>query len=161
MGVNPQAMMAPASRSRRVRLRELLRRGLGLIGLMAGLACLSLALPARRDRAATRPLAHQGAPALAAPTRSIERIALGDRVAGRNPLREQVDAAPEPEPKAWRAVTLRMVRQIKGDGANKCNHALVRSVPFYREAVELACQPQNGGVAGGNSGERPRNCHRI
>jgi len=44
----------------------------------------------------------------ASPTRAIERVALGDRVAGRNPLRDQVEPGPEPDPASWRRVDLRM-----------------------------------------------------
>jgi len=48
-------------------------------------------------------------------TRAIERVALGDRVAGRNPLRDQVEPGPEPDPASWRRVDLRMAEP--GGGA--------------------------------------------
>lgn len=47
-------------------------------------------------------------------TKPIEKVVVGDRVAGYNPLREQVDEhLPEPDPKTWKKVDLRMT---KADG---------------------------------------------
>lgn len=47
-------------------------------------------------------------------TKPIEQVAVGERVAGHNPLREQVDQdLPEPDPATWKKVDLRMT---KSDG---------------------------------------------
>jgi hypothetical protein len=51
---------------------------------------------------------------IAAATKPIEEIRLGDRVAGRNPLAQQVDDAPEPDPATWRVVRLELT---KDDGS--------------------------------------------
>ncbi|MDZ7619333.1 MAG: hypothetical protein U1E05_20225, partial [Patescibacteria group bacterium] len=41
----------------------------------------------------------------------IENIQLGERLSGRNPLREDVDPAlPDPDPATWRQVKLQMIK---------------------------------------------------
>ena len=42
----------------------------------------------------------------------IEKVQVGDRTLGRNPIREQVDPdAPEPDPNTWRKLVIRMTKE--------------------------------------------------
>jgi hypothetical protein len=73
-------------------------------------------------RAAIKPLAGASAPTVEAntaslspevkrlTTKSIEDVRVGDRLAGRNPIREQADLV-EPEPATWRKISLYMTKE--------------------------------------------------
>jgi hypothetical protein len=107
------------------------RRGFGrlwLVGwLLIGTALLWKAAPQTTEAPASDlHLADRHAtfgPALAPPSRQlqppttlpIEQLDLGRRVAGRNPLREQVvPNAPEPNPVTWRRLVIRMNKENGG-----------------------------------------------
>jgi hypothetical protein len=93
------------------------RRGYAaaLAWAIGGIALGAVLLLGGGDRPGARPSAVRplASPAIdSAPvgaTRSIEDVRLGDRVAGRNPIREQVEAA-TPDPATWRSIGLRMVQ---------------------------------------------------
>ena len=50
-------------------------------------------------------------------TKNIEDIRVGERVIGRNPLREQVETAPEPDPETSRVLVLRMQKESGGNAS--------------------------------------------
>lgn len=86
-------------------------RGLSyaLLLIGAGLLCWSLSRSWRGENPASRQVAVQPAAASSQRliTKRIEDIQLGDRIAGRNPLREQAELD-EPDPATWRKISLQM-----------------------------------------------------
>ncbi|MFZ5828900.1 MAG: hypothetical protein ACOY3P_02385, partial [Planctomycetota bacterium] len=69
-----------------------------------------VALPAGQPAPGELRLASVASAGAALPTARIEAIRLGERLAGRNPLREQVEQV-EPDAATWRQVSLQMTKQ--------------------------------------------------
>lgn len=78
--------------------------------LLAGvLGLMSLSGPKPPDGLSPPALAAASASRSALPTRNIEDVQLGDRLTGRNPLREEVEEdLSDLDPQTWRKISLRM-----------------------------------------------------
>jgi hypothetical protein len=83
--------------------------GVLLITALLSVKFLPTGTPSRTGEATTLASAWNSAPA--ADRVAIERVPIGQRALGRNPLREQVDLSlPDPDPATWRLVRLQMIK---------------------------------------------------
>lgn len=112
--LRPSTQPSPQAASCAIRPRPGLASGFAaffaLLAVLLGLASVWQGLPERHATSLT-PVSNTAA---ALPSRNIEDIQLGDRVAGWNPLREEVDNSPEPEEATWRKIVLEMRSETGG-----------------------------------------------
>ena len=105
----PERSVASASPSR-------FRRWFWAVGWLALAGCLGWfglgADSTPREPSAPRLAAAQAPASL--PTKAIEEVRLGDRVAGRNPIRAEAETV-EPDRATWRRIALRMTKSGGGD----------------------------------------------
>jgi hypothetical protein len=66
-------------------------------------------------------------------TRNIEDCELGQRALGRNPLRDQVETLPEPEPETSRAISLRM----RKESGHRLDIRLIRSLSWIESVAAI------------------------
>lgn len=133
-----QAMPTSLNNRRPTQAKSRARRGVFGLAWLAGFLILAAWigfasprvrwLPAHASSSASAVSAVSPVPSHSTP---IDKVAVGDRTLGRNPLRDQVDPnAPEPDPETWGKLVLRM----KKDSGRSLYINLLRPLEWIEEA---------------------------